>query len=53
MRYLFRRPLSTTSPAPMHYAAKVNDAALALQKDGYLLPEDVERISARAAAVAW
>jgi len=31
----------------------VHDAAAALAKDGYLLPEDVERISARAAAAAW
>ena len=35
------------------YAAKVHDAAAVLAKDGYLLPEDVERISARATAVAW
>jgi len=38
---------------PADYAAKVHDAAAALAKDGYLLPEDVERISARAAAAAW
>ena len=38
---------------PADYAAKVHGAALALEKDGYLLPEDVERISARAATVAW
>jgi hypothetical protein len=34
------------------YAAKVREAARALQRDGYLLPEDAERI-ARAAAVEW
>jgi len=38
---------------PADYAAKVRAAALALQHDGYLLPEDVERISARAATSAW
>ncbi len=38
---------------PADYAAKVHDAAAALARDGYLLPEDVERISARAAEVAW
>jgi hypothetical protein len=38
---------------PADYAAKVRDAALALARDGYLLPEDVDRISARAAAIAW
>jgi hypothetical protein len=38
---------------PADYAAKVHAAAVALQKDGYLLPEDVERISAHAATVAW
>ena len=35
------------------YAAKVHDAAAALARDGYLLPEDVERLSARAATAAW
>lgn len=38
---------------PADYAAKVHDAAAALAKDGYLLPEDVERISAHASTVAW
>jgi hypothetical protein len=38
---------------PADYAAKVHDAALALARDGYLLAEDVDRISTRAAAVAW
>jgi len=38
---------------PADYAAKVHDAAAALARDGYLLPEDVDRISARAAAAAW
>jgi hypothetical protein len=38
---------------PADYAAKVHDAALALARDGYLLPEDVDRLSARAAAAAW
>lgn len=35
------------------YAAKVRSAADALQQEGYLLPEDVERIAARASATAW
>lgn len=38
---------------PADYAAKVHAAAVTLARDGYLLPEDVERISTRAAAVAW
>jgi hypothetical protein len=38
---------------PADYAAKVHDAALALARDGYLLPEDVDRISAHAATIAW
>jgi hypothetical protein len=38
---------------PADYAAKVHDAALALARGGYLLPEDVDRLSARAAAAAW
>ena len=39
--------------SPADYAAKVHDAALSLARDGYLLPEDVDRLSARAAAAAW
>ena len=35
------------------YAAKVHSAADALQQEGYLLPEDVERIAARASSTAW
>ena len=35
------------------YAAKVRSAADALQQEGYLLPEDVERIAARASSTAW
>jgi hypothetical protein len=35
------------------YAVKVRRAADALQQEGYLLPEDVERIAARASATAW
>src|SRR5262249_32793426 len=35
------------------HAGEVPDAAAALAKDGFLLPEDVERISARAATAAW
>jgi hypothetical protein len=35
------------------YAAKVREAAVTLQRDGFLLPEDVERIAARATAVGW
>ena len=38
---------------PADYAAKVHAAAAALQQGGYMLPEDVERISARATTVAW
>jgi hypothetical protein len=38
---------------PADYAAKVHAAAAALARDGYLLPEDIDRISTRAAAVAW
>jgi hypothetical protein len=38
---------------PADYAAKVHDAATALAAAGYLLDEDVERISVRAATVAW
>jgi hypothetical protein len=35
------------------YAAKVHTAASALARDGYLLPEDVQRIADRAASKAW
>jgi hypothetical protein len=35
------------------YAARVHDAAVKLAQEGYLLQEDVDRISARAAATAW
>ena len=35
------------------YAAKVHAAAVKLAQEGYLLPEDVDRISAHAAAAAW
>ena len=35
------------------YAAKVREAATALQRDGYLLEEDVTRIVGRAASVNW
>jgi len=35
------------------YAAKVHAAAIKLAQEGYLLPEDVDRVSARAAAAAW
>jgi hypothetical protein len=38
---------------PADYAAKVRQAAEGLQKDGYLLQEDVERIAARASSIAW
>ncbi len=43
----------SATAGPADYAAKVRDAAAALEKDGYLLPEDVERITARASNVAW
>jgi Alpha/beta hydrolase domain len=39
--------------SPADYTAKVRAAAEALARDGYMLPEDAERISAMAAAVAW
>jgi hypothetical protein len=35
------------------YAAKVRAVAVKLAQEGYLLQEDVDRISARAAAAAW
>ena len=35
------------------YAAKVHAAAVKLAQEGYLLQEDVDRISAHAAAAAW
>ena len=35
------------------YAAKVRQAALALQQGGYLLAEDVQRLGDKAAAAAW
>ncbi len=35
------------------YAAKMRQAALALERGGYLLPEDVQRIVDRAAASPW
>jgi len=38
---------------PADYAAKVRQAAEELQKQGYMLQEDVERIAARASAMAW
>ena len=38
---------------PADYAAKVRSAAGALAQEGYLLPEDVHRITERAASMAW
>jgi hypothetical protein len=35
------------------YAGKVREAAVALQKDGYILEEDVDRAVAKANAVQW
>ncbi len=35
------------------YAARINKAAVALEHEGYLLHEDVERFAKRAAAVSW
>lgn len=35
------------------YVSKVRDAALALQRDGYLLSEDTQRIVDQASAAAW
>jgi hypothetical protein len=48
-----RLSLEERYSGPADYAAKVHDAALALARDGYLLPEDVDRISERAATAAW
>jgi hypothetical protein len=48
-----RLSLEERYKSPADYAAKVRDAALALQKDGYMLAEDVERISQKAATAAW
>ncbi|HEX4555828.1 MAG TPA: alpha/beta hydrolase domain-containing protein [Xanthobacteraceae bacterium] len=48
-----RLSLEERYQGPADYAAKIRDAAVALQKDGLLLPEDVERITARASLVAW
>jgi len=48
-----RLSLAERYQGPADYAAKIRDAALTLQKDGLLLPEDVERITARASSVAW
>ncbi len=38
---------------PADYAARVQNAANALAQEGYLLPEDVQRIADRAASKAW
>jgi len=38
---------------PAEYAEKVRQAAVKLEQEGYLLPEDVKRIVDRAARVAW
>jgi hypothetical protein len=35
------------------YAAKVRDAAAALEREGFLLPEDTARIADKAASVDW
>ena len=35
------------------YAAKVRKAADALAQEGYLLPEDVQRIADQAASMSW
>jgi hypothetical protein len=35
------------------YAAKVRDAAAALEREGFLLPEDIARIADKAASVDW
>ncbi|MEA2907163.1 MAG: hypothetical protein QOI12_4550 [Alphaproteobacteria bacterium] len=35
------------------YAERVRQAAEALQRDGYILPEDVKRIADKAAALTW
>jgi len=48
-----RLSLEERYPSTADYAAKVHAAAQALARDGYMLPEDVERISTRAATVAW
>jgi Alpha/beta hydrolase domain len=38
---------------PADYAAKVQQAASGLAQAGYLLPEDVQRLTERAASFAW
>ena len=48
-----RLSLEERYQGPADYAAKIHAAAMALQKDGLLLTEDVERITARASSVAW
>lgn len=38
---------------PADYAAKVQSAVSTLTKEGFLLPEDAQRITERAASTAW
>jgi hypothetical protein len=48
-----RLSLEERYKSPADYTAKVRAAAEALARGGYMLPEDVERVSAKAVAVAW
>ncbi|HLH87091.1 MAG TPA: alpha/beta hydrolase domain-containing protein [Xanthobacteraceae bacterium] len=48
-----RLSLEERYKSPADYAAKVHAAAVKLAREGYLLDEDVDRISARSAATAW
>ena len=35
------------------YAEKVRQAAQSLEREGYILPEDIKRIGDRAAGISW
>src|SRR4051812_26769396 len=48
-----RPSLAERYGGPTDYAARIRNAATDLQRDGFLLPEDVERITARASAASW
>ena len=48
-----RLSLEERYKSPADYTAKVRAAADSLARDGYILPEDIERMSAKAVAVAW
>lgn len=48
-----RQSLHERYPDKADYVAKVQAAATALERQGYLLGEDVQRINERAAALSW